>query len=181
LARATPHLRPAHDIGRRRPTLIASVMTLYLACYWVVTRVTAARPPSDLFDTAIPLDQLIPHLPATWPLYWLAYPFVIVGGGVALCRMDQAWAQVELRDVIQRRRTGQPYSPGAFATAYADLRNKDETLRWLDSMLAVRDPGLPQIEVDPVYDFLRGDPRYDAWLAKLPWRHRPPTDTQRPR
>jgi tetratricopeptide (TPR) repeat protein len=85
-------------------------------------------------------------------------------------RIFTGWARGELREVVQRRRIGEPYSPGTFVTAYANLRDKDETLRWLDSMLAARDPGLQAIQVDPIYDFLRSDPRYNAWLAKLPWR-----------
>ena len=66
---------------------IAGVVMVYLACYWVVTRVTLARGPAVLFDTTIALDRLIPHLPATWPLYWIAYPFVLLGAGGALLRM----------------------------------------------------------------------------------------------
>jgi hypothetical protein len=85
-------------------------------------------------------------------------------------RIFTGWARIELRDAVKRRRIGEPYSPGTFVQAYANLRDKDETLRWLDSMLAARDPGLQAIQVDPIYDFLRSDPRYNAWLAKLPWR-----------
>jgi membrane-associated phospholipid phosphatase len=72
----------------RRPTLIASVIALHLACYWAVTRVTAVRDSVALFDTTTAIDRLIPHLPATWPLYWLAYPFIVLGGGFALARLD---------------------------------------------------------------------------------------------
>jgi DNA-binding SARP family transcriptional activator len=96
-------------------------------------------------------------------------------------RIFTEWARSELRDVVRRRRIGEPYSPGSFVEAYAQLQDKDETLRWLDSMLATRAPGLQAIEVDPIYDFLRSDPRYKAWLAKLPWRHLPPTQIQSPR
>ncbi|HEY8258308.1 MAG TPA: BTAD domain-containing putative transcriptional regulator [Gemmatimonadales bacterium] len=80
------------------------------------------------------------------------------------------WARSELRDELRRQRNGEPYSAGGFVEVYAKLEKKDETILWLDSMLASHDPGLPAIQVDPTYDFLRGDPRYDAWLAKLPWR-----------
>jgi hypothetical protein len=80
------------------------------------------------------------------------------------------WARTELRDGVRRRRNGEPFSPASFAEVYAKLQDKDETLRWIDSMLASRDPGLQAIQVDPTYDFIRSDPRYTAWLAKLPWR-----------
>jgi hypothetical protein len=81
---------PATGFGTgtgRRVARIAGVLAWYLACYWTVTRVTAARGPGVLVQTEIALDRLVPHLPGTWPLYWIAYPFVILGGGAALLRM----------------------------------------------------------------------------------------------
>jgi hypothetical protein len=59
-------------------------------------------------------------------------------------------------------------------SAYADLGDADETLRWLDSMLAYHDLTLISVTVSPALDFLRNDPRYRAWEAKLPWRHESP-------
>lgn len=72
---------------RERLLPLAGVVSLHLACYWIVTRVTLARGPDVLFDTTIGLDRLIPHIPATWPFYWIAYPFVVLAGGGALLRM----------------------------------------------------------------------------------------------
>jgi hypothetical protein len=73
--------------NRGRLLAVVGLVGLYLFCYWIVTRVTLARGPAVLFDTTIALDQLIPHIPATWPFYWIAYPFVILGGGSALLRL----------------------------------------------------------------------------------------------
>lgn len=73
--------------ARARIPFLAGVAGLHLACYWVVTRVTRARGPDALFDTTIGLDRLIPHIPATWPFYWIAYPFVLLGAGAALLRL----------------------------------------------------------------------------------------------
>jgi hypothetical protein len=69
---------------------VAGLVGWFLLCYWIVTRVTVARGPGALIQTAIPLDRLIPHLPWTWPLYWIAYPFVIAGGGATLLRLPEA-------------------------------------------------------------------------------------------
>ena len=41
-----------------------------------------------MWHTAIPLDAQIPHLAWTWPFYWIAYPFIVVGGGIALAKCD---------------------------------------------------------------------------------------------
>ncbi len=68
----------------RRVLLVGAVVALHVGCYYAVTRINAARPPAELRDLALRLDLLVPHWPWTWPLYWLAYPFVVVGGGAAL-------------------------------------------------------------------------------------------------
>jgi len=74
---------PRSERTRRIP-IVAAVVLLHISCYYGATRINAARLATSLYDLAIPLDALIPHLPWTWPLYWIAYPFVVVGGGAAL-------------------------------------------------------------------------------------------------
>ncbi len=86
LVRVPPAGLPAPRLGERL-TLLTALVSLYLICYWVVTRLTAAAGPDALFDTRSSLDPLIPYVPATWPLYWLAYPFVVFGGGAAALRL----------------------------------------------------------------------------------------------
>jgi membrane-associated phospholipid phosphatase len=68
---------------------MAAIVTLHIGCYWLVTRTTAARGPQVLVDTTTQLDRLVPHLPGTWPLYWIAYPFVLLGAGAALIRLSE--------------------------------------------------------------------------------------------
>jgi hypothetical protein len=74
----------------RRILVLSAVVLLHISCYYGATRINAGRPPTSLYDLAIPLDALIPHLPWTWPLYWIAYPFVVVGGGAALMGLPAA-------------------------------------------------------------------------------------------
>jgi len=67
-------------------------------------------------------------------------------------------------------------SPGSWGRAnllaqgYAAVGDADNTMRWLDSMLAWRDPTLVVVPLHPAFDFLRSDSRYQAWQARLPWR-----------
>jgi len=67
------------------------------------------------------------------------------------------------------RRAGESIDPDAFASVYANP-GQDATFRWLDSMLAVRVHPPFGHRGRPVVDFLRGDPRYKTWEARLPWR-----------
>jgi hypothetical protein len=39
-------------------------------------------------------------------------------------------------------------------------------------MVAEHDPMGQNVLVNPLYDFLRGDPRYKTWEQNLPWRVR---------
>jgi DNA-binding SARP family transcriptional activator len=89
----------------------------------------------------------------------------------------------ELRDLTAAARKGEWVAPNAYAFAYAELRDTNETLRWLDSMRAGRDPLIHTVPLGQVFDFLRDVPRYQAWEASLPWREAsvPRTDPITPR
>jgi hypothetical protein len=73
-----------------RLVAVAGVALLHLLAYLTVTRINAARPSYALWNLSTALDGAIPHLPHTWPLYWLVYPFVPLVGGLALLRMPDA-------------------------------------------------------------------------------------------
>jgi tetratricopeptide (TPR) repeat protein len=66
-------------------------------------------------------------------------------------------------------RAGDWVAPGDFVEAYSALRDTNQTLRWLDSAVAGHDPSLQNVLVSPGLDWLRNDPRYKEWEAKLPW------------
>jgi TolB-like protein/Tfp pilus assembly protein PilF len=50
---------------------------------------------------------------------------------------------------------------------YANAKQKEKTLEWLEIALAQYDAGLPYITVAPVYDFLRDESRFKAILRKM--------------
>ena len=81
---------PARPSAAYRLVAVAGVALLHLLAYLAVTRVNAARPAHALWNLSTTFDAAIPHLPRTWPLYWLVYPFVPIVGGLALLRMPHA-------------------------------------------------------------------------------------------
>jgi DNA-binding SARP family transcriptional activator/tetratricopeptide (TPR) repeat protein len=89
---------------------------------------------------------------------------------VEAARVFADMASKQLSDLETGARKGDWVPPAAFAYVYAELRDPDETLRWLDSMRVGRDPSIHNVPLDPSFDFLRDDPRYRAWEAKLTWR-----------
>ena len=60
-----------------------------------------------------------------------------------------------------------------FAVAYAALKRKDETLRYLEQAYQEREPWLANIQYLPYLDFLHAEPRYQAIVKKM---HLPATD-----
>jgi predicted Zn-dependent protease len=54
-----------------------------------------------------------------------------------------------------------------FARAYAQLKRKEETLRYLELSYEQHAPYLAQIQCNPNFDFLHSDPRYRAIVKKM--------------
>lgn len=61
---------------------------------------------------------------------------------------------------------GPKVRPMEFALLYATLNEKEETLRWLEKAREAGSPVLQNANTWHVYDFLRDDPRFKAWLVK---------------
>jgi len=71
------------------------------------------------------------------------------------------------RYFTERQRKWRPSAEAM--VGYAELGNRDSTLIWLDSMYVERAMMLYIVPVDPLMDFLRDDPRFEAFLGRLPW------------
>jgi hypothetical protein len=56
-----------------------------------------------------------------------------------------------------------PFAP---ALVYAGLGQRDAVFAWLDKAYAEQDVHLMYLTVDPKWDPYRGDPRFDALLAR---------------
>ena len=50
---------------------------------------------------------------------------------------------------------------------HAAMGNRDEAFRWLDEAYNARDTFLPWLKVDPDFDPIRGDPRFDALVRRI--------------
>jgi TolB-like protein/DNA-binding winged helix-turn-helix (wHTH) protein/Tfp pilus assembly protein PilF len=76
----------------------------------------------------------------------------------------QARRAVEKLHSIHQRT---PIDPLAFVPPYVGLGDKDQAFAWLDKSIAIHSPGLTALKVDPVYDPLRSDPRFEAILRRI--------------
>jgi len=70
-------------------------------------------------------------------------------------------------EVLKRRATKKYVSPYAFASAYALLKRKEQTIRYLEESHTERSPDLIWVQSDPDFDFLHSDPRYRAIIKEV--------------
>jgi hypothetical protein len=63
---------------------------------------------------------------------------------------------------------GSRYIPPTYVgMLYAGLGNKDEALVWLEKAFAERADGLTWLNVEPMFDEMRADPRFQDLIHRL--------------
>jgi TolB-like protein/DNA-binding winged helix-turn-helix (wHTH) protein/Tfp pilus assembly protein PilF len=105
---------------------------------------------------------------AAWPhlkdsdLVWIwcerAYIFGRAG------RRDEA--QRDLDELLRYNRHHR-LDPMIYVTPYVGVGDKDQAFAWLEKSIAVHSPGLVALKVDPVFDPIRSDPRFEAVLRRV--------------
>jgi hypothetical protein len=68
-----------------------------------------------------------------------------------------------LEQAAQRERV----DPLVLAEGYLALKDYDRAVEYLNQAVAKHSPGLPSLKVDPIYDPLRSDPRFQAILQRI--------------
>jgi tetratricopeptide (TPR) repeat protein len=61
----------------------------------------------------------------------------------------------------------QPVDPGAFVMAYVGMGDNDQAFFWLEKAYAQHSNTITTLKVDPVYDPLRSDPRFQNLLGRV--------------
>ena len=90
----------------------------------------------------------------------------------ALIYSGQAYAlsgkRGEASEILNQVKTTKKYvSPATLAILYAALGDKESVFKSLEQAYAERDPQLQFLKVEPGYDSLREDPRFQEWLRKV--------------
>ena len=81
-------------------------------------------------------------------------------GGYNLAMQRTAEMMISQRDSI--------YLPSwQIATLYCRAEKKAEALEWLEKAYEEHDSNMPYISVDPLFDFLRDEPRFKELLKKM--------------
>ena len=93
-------------------------------------------------------------------------------------RQSQHWTMVMPRvDILwpcavwPNRKSASPQptyvSPWPIATLYTRAGMPDEALGWLEKALEAHDPNMPYLSIDPIFDYMREDPRFQILLTKV--------------
>jgi tetratricopeptide (TPR) repeat protein len=112
-------------------------------------------------------DRAIPELKSTTrennggALAGLAYAYAMAG--------DRSQAQELLNKLYAGKESGL-IVPYRIAAVYLALGNHDKAFEWLGKSYAEHDNWTAQLNVDPVMDPLRSDPRFEELLRKMGFR-----------
>jgi tetratricopeptide (TPR) repeat protein len=79
----------------------------------------------------------------------------------------RALGQQLLDEANEESKRGQYVAPAKYVLAYTRLGNKEEALNWLDKAVDVPDRLALEFKVNPLFDKLRGEPRFQAALQRI--------------
>jgi TolB-like protein/DNA-binding winged helix-turn-helix (wHTH) protein len=79
-------------------------------------------------------------------------------------QMAQARLALEKLEDLNRR---QALNPAVFIRAYIGTGDKDQALAWLEKTYSQRNNVMVTLQVDPLYDPLRSDPRFQTLLRRV--------------
>ena len=112
-----------------------------------------------MFDQALAEEKRWrPLIPA--PLHWSSLAYVYGRAG------RSAEARRAIRE-LERLREGDSVQARVLAWSYAGVSDTAQTLAWLEKAYAEHSGELPSLKVNPAYDFLRGDPRFQRLLQRV--------------
>ena len=74
---------------------------------------------------------------------------------------------VEARQELEKLKKRESYSPAEFAVAYVALGEKGQALDLLEKAFDERDPQLQFLKIEPGYDDIRAEPRFQELLRKV--------------
>jgi TolB-like protein/DNA-binding winged helix-turn-helix (wHTH) protein len=99
-----------------------------------------------------------PLCEAPWCVSNRAYTYGLAG--------KQLQAEKERRKLLALNQR-EPVDPIVIVPAYIGMGNNDQAMAWLEKAFAQHSNGLTGLKVDPLYDPLRGDPRFQDLLQRV--------------
>ena len=82
-------------------------------------------------------------------------------------KVDKAYTITNELEASQGKRYVLPYN---FAKIYAALNNVEKTFEWLEKAYDDGSPDLIELNSEPIFDPIRGDPRFSDLMARIGWK-----------
>ena len=79
----------------------------------------------------------------------------------------RALAQQRLEKLNEKTKRGEYVPAFEYVTAYTRLGDKEQAFAWLDKAVQERNGMALEIKVNPIYDKLRDDPRFQDLLRRV--------------
>jgi serine/threonine-protein kinase len=95
--------------------------------------------------------------------------YTLASLGYVLARSGQRAPAEALLEELTRRLRGEYISPVAFATIHLGLGNAGPALDWTELAHAERRGWLAYLRLNPIFDPIRAEPRFQALLARMGW------------
>jgi TolB-like protein/DNA-binding winged helix-turn-helix (wHTH) protein len=92
--------------------------------------------------------------------YWAWRAYILGRSG------QSTEAHAAIRQLLETDKRD-PVDPMAFAQAFAGFGDKEQALSWLEKAYARHSNGLTSLKVEPAFDPLRGDPRFEDLLRRV--------------
>ncbi len=112
----------------------------------------------EMYEEAIAEIQRAVDLSGGWPKHDLAYAYAMAG------KRDDA--RKILHELIEDSKRGVVELSG-IARIYAALGETDQAFGWLEKAYEDHEHWLVALKVDPMFDSLRSDPRFQALLRRM--------------
>jgi hypothetical protein len=112
-----------------------------------------------MFAEALADIESEPH-PVGPPFYWALLACV----NHRLQRQPESQHALHELERFNRQR---PLDPSILAWAYASIGDKKQAFAWLEKAYVQHSSALTALKVDPVYDPLRNDPRFQNLLQRV--------------
>ncbi len=100
--------------------------------------------------------------------------YAALGNDEGVAALERGWeeggylgalrAAAETLEAQSRTRFVTPYQ---IATAYTRAGDAEKALEYLEKAFDAHDPNMPYLTVDPIYDFMRDDPRFQDLIRRL--------------
>jgi hypothetical protein len=111
-----------------------------------------------MFAEILPALEKVSPPSNSWACSELAYVYGRTG--------QEAQARLTIARLEELNRRG-PVDPVAFVVAYIGTGDKDQAMAWLNKAYAEHSNALTGLKVDPVYDPLRSDSRFQDLLRRV--------------